>query len=373
MSFWKDFSIVIRVDSMRKRRPGFTLIELLVVIAIIAILVALLLPAVQQAREAARRSQCQNHLKQLALALHNYHDVHKVFPPGQIATYFLSDNIGRYADPFEPKNFGAGNTAVRAGEHGQSWMVHILPQIDQAPLYQFWRFDANVRRNGEDPPLTLDTNNFPIYPPKTDIPPFYCPSRRSVMLADTKYAQAERVDQSWRKGGNDYAGCAGSGIAFSSDNRQTYYLTPAQLTATINVNNQSLYVQHSNNVGIFGVNTSTAISQIQDGTSNVIMVAERQLFETLTPNDIRSSDGWAFGGPATMFTTRLTPNPPLKNFGQNVVQPQIRHYDEAGSSHPQTVQAALADGSVRQISLNIDRRTWFNLGNMSQGSPVEVP
>src|SRR5512138_491668 len=68
----------------RSRRNGFTLIELLVVIAIIAILIALLLPAVQQAREAARRTQCRSHLKQLGIALHNYHDVHKTFPPNLI-------------------------------------------------------------------------------------------------------------------------------------------------------------------------------------------------------------------------------------------------------------------------------------------------
>ena len=66
----------------RKRHPGFTLIELLVVIAIIAVLIALLLPAVQAAREAARRTQCRNNMKQLGLAHHNYHDAHKVFPPG---------------------------------------------------------------------------------------------------------------------------------------------------------------------------------------------------------------------------------------------------------------------------------------------------
>ena len=72
-----------------KRRRGFTLIELLVVIAIIAILIALLLPAVQQAREAARRSSCKNNLKQIGLALHNYHDTHRVFPPGRVETSLL--------------------------------------------------------------------------------------------------------------------------------------------------------------------------------------------------------------------------------------------------------------------------------------------
>ncbi|MCA9000156.1 MAG: DUF1559 domain-containing protein, partial [Planctomycetaceae bacterium] len=342
--------------------------------AIIAILIALLLPAVQQARESARRTQCQNQLKQIALALHNYHDIHHTFPPGQITTYFQTDAIGNYADPNEPRNFNAGNTAVRPSEHGHSWMLFILPQIDQAPLYNYYQFNANVRRNGEDPPLpgTLDNGNFPQYPPRQDLGVFYCPSRRSDMYKQGTYTQTDRIHPSWSEGGNDYAGCAGSGIAFSSDNRQTYLLTPAQLTATINANNQSLYAQHSTNQGIFGVNSKVNISGIQDGTSNVVMVAERQLFQQATPIEHQSSDGWAFGGPATMFTTRLPPNPPLRpgtQLQQNNQQ-QVRHYDEAGSEHPSIVNIALADGSVRIIGLNIDLRTWRNLGNISQGSPV---
>ncbi|VAX38341.1 hypothetical protein-transmembrane region and signal peptide prediction, partial [hydrothermal vent metagenome] len=93
------------------QKRGFTLIELLVVIAIIAILIALLLPAVQQAREAARRSACKNNMKQIGLALHNYHDVHRSFPPGAMK----DEEIG--------------------GKPGFSFLVMILPFVDQANVY----------------------------------------------------------------------------------------------------------------------------------------------------------------------------------------------------------------------------------------------
>lgn len=100
------------------RRTGFTLIELLVVIAIIAILIALLLPAVQQAREAARRTQCKNNLKQYGLALHNYHDVHGLFPPSMIYSQ------------------------TQPGSRWWSWHVSILPQLEQTNLYQ--KIDINL-------------------------------------------------------------------------------------------------------------------------------------------------------------------------------------------------------------------------------------
>ncbi|MSR60627.1 MAG: DUF1559 domain-containing protein [Planctomycetaceae bacterium] len=103
---------------MRTRRHGFTLIELLVVIAIIAILIALLLPAVQQAREAARRTQCKNNLKQFGLAMHNYHDVHNMFP---INSYGYSGPVSK------------GST-----------LIHLLPYIDQAPTYNKINFSQSI-------------------------------------------------------------------------------------------------------------------------------------------------------------------------------------------------------------------------------------
>ncbi|MEW4565320.1 DUF1559 domain-containing protein [Bremerella sp. JC770] len=101
----------MRTSSFRSQRSGFTLVELLVVIAIIGVLIALLLPAVQQAREAARRSECSNHMKQVGLGLHNYHDTHKVFPPGWIS-------------------MGSGSM-----NHKHAWAVHLLPFIEQTALY----------------------------------------------------------------------------------------------------------------------------------------------------------------------------------------------------------------------------------------------
>ena len=113
---------------MYHSKRGFTLIELLVVIAVIAILIALLLPAVQQAREAARLTQCKSHLKQIGIALHNYHDVSNCFPP-----FFIhrTGNVSRIADP----------------DKGANWLVFLLPYVDQAPLYYQWDFNIPANQN----------------------------------------------------------------------------------------------------------------------------------------------------------------------------------------------------------------------------------
>jgi prepilin-type processing-associated H-X9-DG protein len=358
---------------------------LLVVIAIIAVLISLLLPAVQQAREAARRSSCQNNLKQLGLALQNYHDTHRAFPPGQIANRFggsSAQTSSLYADPTEGSVVNSANvnnqgfTTIGPGLHGTSWVVHILPYIDQKTLYTKWNFSLNVIDNGN-----VLYNLFT--PAHTDIPILYCPSRRADMQVN-KLANIQRVNYLnpnviWTKGGNDYSGCVGSGIGWMITNqvnnnqpqqnqnfhKGTWNLTQQQIQdhggfpGPLGITPGLTLLPSSFDLGVFSVNSKTRMSDIDDGTSNVIMVGENLRLNTpFTINPmLNSSDGWAWGGAATLFSTRLPPNKQL-------------HFDGSGSEHGGSAQYLFADGGVRSISENINLVTFQNLGNMFNGIPV---
>ncbi len=270
-------------------------------------------------------------------------------------------------------------------------MLQILPMLDQASLYNFYYFNDNLRTNGEYPAVTQDLSL--LYAPRTDLAVYYCPSRRTTMLATTTYATCDRIDSdptypslgtnTWTQGGNDYAACTGTGITFRDGttlngnavtDRQTYLLTAAQLgltvTSTVSTINgltytTSPYTQFASNVGMFGVNSFVSFRDVTDGTSNVIMISERRIFQaaqqgTVTANLLQhSEDGWAWGGPANLFSCRYAPHTGIS-------------YEEADSPHDQIVQVGLADGSVKIISVNIDLTTWHNLGNMGQGSPINL-
>ena len=353
----------------RQRRRGFTLIELLVVITIIAILVAILLPAVQAAREQARRAQCQNNLKQLGLALHNYHNVHRRFPPGMIASLFTGitpSTAQRQTNPIESTQ---ANSAT-LGYHGTSWILHILPSLDQATINKQWNYNLNVRDNG----MTTSTIFNAFRPAHTDIPSLYCPTRRGDMNT-SKLTYVRRVDSLnpmpasglWSKGGNDYSGNAGRGFLVNDpvvggggggggaggNPRAIFALTPDQI---LNDPTQ-LYLPSPENRGVFYVNSSVRFPDVVDGTTQSIMVGENTRLNHSTNLLLQSSDGWAWGGVATLFTTRFGLN---KNI----------HYDSPGSDHDSGAWFLFVDGRVSFLSQNLDLNTFRYLSSISDGLTV---
>jgi prepilin-type N-terminal cleavage/methylation domain-containing protein/prepilin-type processing-associated H-X9-DG protein len=364
-----------------KSRPvGFTLIELLVVIAIIAVLISLLLPAVQRAREAARRTQCLNNLKQIGLALANYESSFTVYPPGMIATMFFGGttlNDFRHTMPIEatrPIPLLSLNP-IDGNLHGTSWMLAILPQLEQEQISRNWNYNYNVWYNGTYPVIIRNAQGIVIdtyFPALQDIPAFYCPSRRSIANANM-FPNSYRVDPTWNRGFNDYGGCAGFADITndllvgapgagnpSMQVRGVWALTPLQLTAAPIVS----LLPNVQFLGMFSVNTSQPISSIADGTSNTIVTGEMWRSNGLDPFNMqmlvelrRPSEGWAWGGAATLFTTRYGINKAL-------------HYTGMGSMHQGGCNVGMADGTARFISENINQNVLNNLSTIQGGLPV---
>lgn len=371
----------MRKASLRPR--GFTLIELLVVIAIIAILIALILPAVQQAREAARRTECLNNLKQIGLALHNYHDQHLVFPPGMITSWnrrLANSNIsGQFStvDPQEAESqtFASANNLPA---HGESWMLQILPQIEHKTTYEMWNpalsawgntnFNAWRTAELQGNPNSAAVLSVTNAPGGTHIKQFYCPSRRAGMAANSP---ALKLDLAQTHGGNDYAGCVGSGILFEPVTRAAWNLTGPEIqrvSANLGTNGLPVFpvYQLAGRSGVFGPNSSNAIEAMLsgDGTSQTIMIGEAERFEGTTaryrqvnPQLRTPSDGWVWGGPATLFTTFLPPN-------------KQEHFASAGGPHGSTVHVGLGDGSARAVNQSIGLEVWQRLGTVNEGVSV---
>jgi len=342
-----------QVHSGRQRRRAFTLIELLVVIAIIGVLVALLLPAVQQAREAARRTQCRNNLKQLGLALHGYHDVFGRFPPATIR----SPNC----DPAR----GAGPSRC----NGLSFMARLAPYFDQGPLYN--SLDFSVEAAWRDP----NPNGYAVAS-ATKLALLVCPSdplKGSTVRPDlgpTSYAACIGNTDNWCADPNWYAGLNGTGNA--------------------------AYVCSSSENGLAVVygNSRVRLGDITDGSSNTMVLSEWTMGDPIlqqnndfpgclsgtsapptshTPYEpIGYSWIYANGMHSWAYTTLLRPNDPVIALQQNQLcagSPWVGPARfRASSQHEGGVHTLLCDGAVRFVSENLSLTIWQNLGNRADGN-----
>ena len=234
---------------------GFTLVELLVVIAIIGVLVSLLLPAVQAAREAARRTQCTNNVKQFGLGLLNYHDSRKRYP---------------FAMTIEPDNIKAKGGMAGIGRnplYGPNWIIEILPFMEQQSLHKQFNLSQ---------PISADVNRVPR---GTYVSAFICPSDPNSQQPFN--AVPEQGGDNWARG--NY-GAMSSLIHMQSGN---FSYNKEKSAVTMMFWDDKPWTR-----GVMGGNIALSMKQVEDGTSNTIVIAE--LRSGVTPADRRGI--WAMGG-----------------------------------------------------------------------------
>jgi prepilin-type N-terminal cleavage/methylation domain-containing protein/prepilin-type processing-associated H-X9-DG protein len=283
---------------MARRRSAFTLIELLVVIAIIAVLIALLLPAVQQAREAARRTQCKNNLRQIGLALQNYHDTAKMFPPGYV-TYVFGTSTD--SDP------------------GWSWAAMILPQIDQAVLYQQINFNLPVENSANATATSHYVSAFTCASDIFNTGPFsiYSDTAGTVLLMQGPPSS--------------YAGSVGDHNSKVKNNA-----VPATGSTTTWD-------------GVLFPNSNVGIAAILDGTSNTIIAGERA-WANVQATWVGAPNGAIFrAGSRNAFyptTTTAAAIGPLYH-ANTINSNSSANFDENSSLHPGGAHFLFCDGSVR--------------------------
>lgn len=314
---------------------GFTLIELLVVIAIIAILVALLLPAVQQAREAARRSSCKNNLKQIGLALHNYHDVHSVFP------YSTANSSSNGGTP-------AGTNVLNHSGH-----VQLLPYIEQAALYDqynhSWAYGTRneltggIVAGGTDPNINTNLNLS-----RTLISVYLCPSDNGPQT----YGSA-----------NATYGCGVTGSVRTSYGFSVTQGNGGTMWTALGITTRAM----------FGVNSRSKMRDLVDGTSNTVAMVETTL-------DVDDGETQSWGCSSHVGQgINLTASRGINNFRccawRTPPDAQYQYgrngeWGEPGSLHQGGIQVVMGDGAVRFISENIDATLRNRLAWISDGQPL---
>lgn len=296
-----------------KQKQGFTLVELLVVIAIIGVLIALLLPAVQAAREAARRSQCSNNLKQIGLGLHNFHDVNGHFPPAD----------------------------SRTNDNGYKWSVFILPYVEQNNLYETIKTGLTIDPKGKVNSGNVCDCNRQNQAGGSRIEMYVCPSDT---LPDQKPSSA-----STRKcGKSNYLASGGPGISTNKTGNGFW----------------------DRRLAVF------RFRDVTDGLSNTIAVGEVSGDDTgSVPGDQGWFPAWAgcrdHGNCERLFrftTTDRAIN--LRNGGGPAGTNDVTNNSGFGSLHPTGAQFLFGDGSVHFLSETINTTTYVNLGRRNDGNVV---
>ena len=318
---------------MRPGSRGFTLIELLVVIAIIAVLIALLLPAVQAAREAARRAQCTTHLKQIGLAMHQYHDVHAVLPPG------------------------------KKGCCWGTWLVYVLPHLEQQSLFNAWN-SCGINAPGVPDGYDLELRYFGVANrtvTSTRLEVYVCPSDQTnapitAAMNGIIYACTSQ----------NYAANFGNSIVIQTDFQDIRF-------------GGAPFVDIGSPEGDYNRpgRPTVGFSSILDGLSDTLLASEVVVGQG---QDLRGFSWW---GDAATFETFLTPNSsfpdvifsPYYCINQSPNPPCVTATTAlpenfaARSRHTGGINAAMADGSIHFVKNSIDLRTWRALSTTA-GSEV---
>jgi type II secretory pathway pseudopilin PulG len=306
---------------------------LLVVIAIIGVLIGLLLPAVQSAREAARRIDCSNKMKQLGLAMHNYHDTHLTFP------YSVTFDANDTTNP----TVGAAGVA---GATAHTWAEFVLPFLEQNALYD--KIDFRSDNFATANLALLDNRDYEFYS---------CPSNpyANSRVATSNGKMFESIlDYTWSTSPQCYAPCMGpiAGQADTATNDCAAFGSPAYCDTTVSAPSAKFFTTDaSKTTGIFAGSGPAAvkISGVTDGTSNTLLMLER--------NGERSTQIGIFSHVQGCSTSAKI----------NSVESDICALQSAGSYHPGGCLALMADGSVRFLSETISFATYNYMGGRADG------